>query len=214
MRLHAHVHEMYGISIHGHVLCFSLYDSQSSAPADIIVMPHASSSAASAVADASNDGATIARGVRGGERTRPIRDRDPRSNEASLSAIARLGKDARWLARYGKVAGWLKLSVVYALAAVQKVQNELNVTGSILEIGVHHGKFYLALDQVRRDGELGFAIDVTTISMRKEMLHRYSRVMKSMPTCKGGPNQGMCFTDKAWFGWNVHSCVARHERDV
>ena len=43
---------------------------------------------------------------------------------------------------------------------MQRTHDELNITGALLEIGVHHGKFYLALDQCRRDTEAGYAMDL------------------------------------------------------
>ena len=58
------------------------------------------------------------------------------------------------------ISGWLHPAVASAVEAVQRLHDELNISGSLLEIGVHHGRFYLALDQCRRDGERGFALDL------------------------------------------------------
>ena len=62
--------------------------------------------------------------------------------------------------QHERIDGWLQPAVVYAVDAVQRTHDELNITGALLEIGVHHGKFYLALDQCRRDTEAGYAMDL------------------------------------------------------
>ena len=46
--------------------------------------------------------------------------------------------------QHERIDGWLQPAVVYAVDAVQRTHDELNITGALLEIGVHHGKFYLA----------------------------------------------------------------------
>lgn len=58
------------------------------------------------------------------------------------------------------VEGWMSHTMTWAIEAVQVVHDMLNVTGSLVEVGVHHGKFYVFLDQIRRDGEAGHAIDL------------------------------------------------------
>ena len=58
------------------------------------------------------------------------------------------------------IEGWLSPAVPWAIEAVQIAHDRLNVSGSLVEIGVHHGKFFTFLDQIRRDDESAHAIDL------------------------------------------------------
>jgi hypothetical protein len=61
---------------------------------------------------------------------------------------------------YRFVQGWLHGEVLTMLSAVDAVQRENNVTGSIAEIGVHHGKLFIALQLLQTAAEKSVAIDV------------------------------------------------------
>ncbi|MFM8855896.1 MAG: class I SAM-dependent methyltransferase, partial [Actinomycetota bacterium] len=58
------------------------------------------------------------------------------------------------------VAGWLAPEVMEALVAIDERQRERKIAGAIAEIGVHHGRLFIALNLLRRNGEKAVAIDV------------------------------------------------------
>ncbi len=59
-----------------------------------------------------------------------------------------------------KVAGWLENGAISIALLLNDIQAHNNVRGGIAEIGVHHGKFFILLGSLLRDGERGVAIDV------------------------------------------------------
>jgi hypothetical protein len=59
-----------------------------------------------------------------------------------------------------RVAGWLNEGAISAVIAFGKWQCENNVLGDVAEIGVHHGKLFILLANLRRQHERAFAIDV------------------------------------------------------
>lgn len=61
---------------------------------------------------------------------------------------------------YRAVPGWLSDGAISAVIALAKWQDESNVLGDVAEIGVHHGKFFILLANLRRRHERAFAIDV------------------------------------------------------
>lgn len=61
---------------------------------------------------------------------------------------------------FKSINGWVDPIMFVALTAVQKMHDAMKIEGSLIEIGVHHGRFFLALDQLRRDDEPAVAIDV------------------------------------------------------
>ena len=65
-----------------------------------------------------------------------------------------------WHGGFNQVEGWVDNELLQPLAEVQAFQTENNVTGSVLEIGVHHGKFLLALAAMTAPGEAVVAIDL------------------------------------------------------
>jgi hypothetical protein len=58
------------------------------------------------------------------------------------------------------VAGWLNEGAISAVIAFAKWQHENYVLGDVAEIGVHHGKLFILLANLRRQHERAFAIDV------------------------------------------------------
>ncbi len=58
------------------------------------------------------------------------------------------------------VQGWLTDGAISAVIAFARWQDETNVLGDVAEIGVHHGKFFILLANLRRRHERAFAIDV------------------------------------------------------
>ncbi|MCW2785110.1 MAG: hypothetical protein JWP74_1627 [Marmoricola sp.] len=58
------------------------------------------------------------------------------------------------------VTGFLQSEVLDVLAALDRAQAGLGVSGSVAEIGVHHGKLFLGLHLLRKHGESSVAIDL------------------------------------------------------
>ena len=58
------------------------------------------------------------------------------------------------------VKGWLHPEVLTILSVLDSVQRSSNISGAIAEIGVHHGRLFVGLNLLRRDGEHSVAIDV------------------------------------------------------
>lgn len=58
------------------------------------------------------------------------------------------------------VGGWLAPEVLAITAVLDAAQRSKGVTGAVAEIGVHHGKFFIALNCLQRDGEPSVAVDV------------------------------------------------------
>lgn len=70
-----------------------------------------------------------------------------------------------WLREYEvsgfvKVEGWTGLNALRLLAAVAKSQNQLGATGGVMEIGIFHGKFFIALNGVNNADMSALAIDI------------------------------------------------------
>jgi hypothetical protein len=73
---------------------------------------------------------------------------------------------ADWLAGYragamqGQVAGWLSADLIPTLVWLDAIQSELGAKGGVLEIGVHHGLFFMALNGMVGPQDPSFALDV------------------------------------------------------
>lgn len=62
---------------------------------------------------------------------------------------------------HAEVEGWIGApGVIDIMRAVAVVQDELRVRGSICEIGIHHGRFFLVLYLLLRRGETALAVDL------------------------------------------------------
>jgi hypothetical protein len=59
-----------------------------------------------------------------------------------------------------RVHGWLNASTAVYVASLEVLQQRAGIRGDVCEIGVHHGKSYLAMAIGLADGESGEAIDV------------------------------------------------------
>ena len=59
-----------------------------------------------------------------------------------------------------RVQGWLRPEVFPVLAQLDDIQQRNAVAGGVAEIGVHHGKLFIALLLLRRPGERAVAVDV------------------------------------------------------
>lgn len=65
-----------------------------------------------------------------------------------------------WESGIDHIEGWVSKDLLGPLEIVASVQYENQITGSALEIGVHHGKFFIALLQLLRKGEFAVGVDV------------------------------------------------------
>jgi methyltransferase family protein len=59
-----------------------------------------------------------------------------------------------------RVEGWVAAGISDSLIIIGKCQHEMAISGGALEIGVHHGKFIIALSWLLRRGEYALAIDI------------------------------------------------------
>jgi hypothetical protein len=61
---------------------------------------------------------------------------------------------------FGAIEGWLDICAIDALAVISDFQESHAIEGDALEIGVHHGRFFIALNACLRSKEVGIAIDI------------------------------------------------------
>lgn len=66
----------------------------------------------------------------------------------------------RYLTSMDSIEGWLSIDTAYALIALSREQVRLRLTPGVAEIGVHHGKSFLALLAGTEPDEKSTAIDV------------------------------------------------------
>ena len=97
---------------------------------------------------------------------------EPSKSRSSFAAILNSGKagesmkisDSRletYIKRgFPNVSGWLKPTVIWALAHLNALQEGFGVKGGVCEVGVHHGKFFLALEDAVHETALFHAVDV------------------------------------------------------
>lgn len=58
------------------------------------------------------------------------------------------------------VEGWLNPLSALMISHINAAQTEFGVRGGVGEIGVHHGKLFILLHLMLREGERSFALDV------------------------------------------------------
>ena len=58
------------------------------------------------------------------------------------------------------VTGFMQSEVLLLLDVLNRAQREKHVSGAVAEIGVHHGKLFIAMQLLQGDGEKSVAIDV------------------------------------------------------
>ena len=61
---------------------------------------------------------------------------------------------------FQKVQGWCFVPIPYLIERISYFQKENNISGGVMEIGVHHGKLFLALHALTKGEERSLAIDV------------------------------------------------------
>jgi hypothetical protein len=58
------------------------------------------------------------------------------------------------------VQGWLSRAACQMVTTIDRVQSALGIKGNVAEIGVHHGRLFVLLTLLCREGEQGLAIDL------------------------------------------------------
>jgi hypothetical protein len=61
---------------------------------------------------------------------------------------------------FAKIEGWVMPEILPVIAYCDQLQQEMAARGGVVEIGVHHGKFFIALNQLCEVDEPSLAIDV------------------------------------------------------
>lgn len=62
---------------------------------------------------------------------------------------------------FGNVEGWINKNVaIDILDAIDAFQKKSNVHGAVMEIGVHHGKFFIPIHNKIRGAECSYAVDL------------------------------------------------------
>src|ERR1041385_2970068 len=74
--------------------------------------------------------------------------------------VARLTSYILGNKEHNLVEGWLDEGAMSAVVALAQWQERRGARGDIAEIGVHHGKFFILLANLRREDEWAFAVDV------------------------------------------------------
>ncbi|MGH2614204.1 MAG: class I SAM-dependent methyltransferase, partial [Thermomicrobiales bacterium] len=65
-----------------------------------------------------------------------------------------------YLERHRDVEGWLDDTTARVTDHLLQAQSELGITGNVLEIGVHHGRYFIVLANGLADGESAVAVDL------------------------------------------------------
>lgn len=61
---------------------------------------------------------------------------------------------------FDSVPGWCDMGLFTAVDKLNKIQNAFEARAGVLEIGVHHGKFFILLNQVTEEDDCSAAIDL------------------------------------------------------
>ena len=65
-----------------------------------------------------------------------------------------------WSCGIDEVEGWLSQGIEEPLTEVDRFQREAGILGSVMEIGVHQGKFFIPLALLKRPEEYALGIDL------------------------------------------------------
>ncbi len=68
--------------------------------------------------------------------------------------------DEYWRTGFEQIEGWVDLRLLPFLKRISEAHLERNVIGNMAEIGVHHGRFLIALAHLARLGETSIGIDL------------------------------------------------------
>jgi hypothetical protein len=85
----------------------------------------------------------------------------PSTPPTPTSAPDRLARlQEYWSGGFQAIEGWVNPDLLRSLQLVDEFQQERGIRGGALEIGLHHGKFFIPLLLLRQPGEAGVGIDV------------------------------------------------------
>lgn len=88
------------------------------------------------------------------------------SSENAIDGIQSQDQDERrqraeeYLARHFEVDGWLEDIAARTTDMLLREQSRLGIQGDVMEIGVHHGRYFLVLANGLVDGEVAVAVDL------------------------------------------------------
>ncbi len=61
---------------------------------------------------------------------------------------------------YLAIEGWVETEALWVLEQVSDFQKESQIDGGFCEIGVHHGRFFIAMEHLCSPGQRGLAMDI------------------------------------------------------
>ncbi|MEM1167589.1 MAG: class I SAM-dependent methyltransferase [Cyanobacteria bacterium P01_H01_bin.35] len=61
---------------------------------------------------------------------------------------------------FHKVEGWCNYKIFDFIKYMSDFQQSYQIKGGVCEIGIHHGKFFIGLHNLTKEGELSLAIDI------------------------------------------------------
>jgi hypothetical protein len=80
--------------------------------------------------------------------------------DAKMEVSVKNNFEKYMLGDFGKIQGWCLHSVPYLIERISSFQMDNNISGGVMEIGVHHGKLFLALHTLTQGEERSLAIDL------------------------------------------------------
>lgn len=91
-----------------------------------------------------------------------------------------------------KVEGWVVKDVLWLIDIASDIHQKYNIFGGALEIGVHHGRFFIALENLCRPDERAVAIDLfdmQNLNIDKSGHGNYSKFMENCELFCLAPNR-------------------------
>jgi hypothetical protein len=84
------------------------------------------------------------------------------SSVGAVTELNPLSSAQKTYARWGhrRVEGWIEPEILTVVAALDRVQRSADVSGGMVEIGVHHGRLFLGMHLLRRASEKSLGIDL------------------------------------------------------
>jgi hypothetical protein len=90
-------------------------------------------------------------------------DDSPGPDTSNREAVAKRRRLAlAYLQRHREVEGWLEDTAARVTDHLLQAQGELGITGDVLEIGVHHGRYFIVLANGLAPAESAIAVDIFT----------------------------------------------------
>ena len=95
-----------------------------------------------------------------------------------------------------RVHGWLDTRSARIIAVLGEYQTVERISGSVGEIGVHHGKLFILLDLIKAKDEMAFAVDVfedQQFNVDRSGLGDYSQFSRNLETFSDGMDRVVIF---------------------